>query len=299
MKNIILLLLISNFCFAQNEAKEPDWNWNFNQPVSQDFPQLLPQTNEYLPLQNTYYELYTTMNNFRRLNDEFIRLNHSNDMDLSGTNSFVVDVFSKSTNRYDLKIKYNTFNFYQRPIVKSITIEGGFKEVAMFFIYLYNTKLSTNEMPLNKAYKYYKHDYAEFTILDNGRAKIEIVNTKYKNDINAFKIEFEKRKEEFKTAPEEVRPIEIISENKPIKTSMKVIEKEEKSNPIVAKKEVKIIHIQKKGNNILFLKDIHDLELSELLIKEAKSLKNGKYSTYTTITILGDSKSYNFKFNPL
>ena len=67
MKKILLILIafLSVNSFAQ---EKPDWNYDYNQPISAFFPQTLPVfTEKYLVTQNTYYELNWVANNLRRL----------------------------------------------------------------------------------------------------------------------------------------------------------------------------------------------------------------------------------------
>ena len=71
-KIILLLLLIPTLLMAQNR---PDWNYEPQQPISVDFPSKLPFYNEYLPLQNTYYELNVTLNNVRKLVTDHLKMN--------------------------------------------------------------------------------------------------------------------------------------------------------------------------------------------------------------------------------
>lgn len=195
MKKLLLaLLLIPTLLMAQNR---PDWDYDPQQPISVDFPQKLPFYNEYLPLQNTYYELNITLNNITKLVTDNLKMNPKENAP-SGA-GYQYEIYTNPTHREPLKVKYNTFTVYGLEVVKSIEISGGFADVAKVFIYLYNTSLSTSDMPINQAKKYYKQDYAVFTILTTGKASVTISNTKYNDNTNQFIKDFNTAKEALKT----------------------------------------------------------------------------------------------------
>ena len=193
MKKLLFILLIPTFLIAQNK---PDWDYDFQQPISTDFPEKLPFYNDYLPLQNTYYELNVTLNNVRKLVSDNLKMNPKENTP-SG-NGFKYEIFSNPTHREVLKVKYNIFTLYGLDVVKSIEINGGFADVAKLFVYLYDTNFSTNEKPMNQASKHYKQDYAVFTVLPNGKASVKIINTKYNDDTKAFSEDFNEAKEALK-----------------------------------------------------------------------------------------------------
>jgi hypothetical protein len=195
MKKLILLLLVlPTILMAQNR---PDWNYDVQQPISSDFPQKLPFYNDYLPLQNTYYELNITLNNVRKLVTDNLKMNPKQDAP-SGT-GFQYEIYTNPTHRMPLKVKYNTFTLYGLEVVKSIEINGDFKDVAMLFVYMYDTNFSVNEMPINKATKHYKQDYAVFTVDKEGKASVVISNTQYEGNVAEFTKDFNKAKEAFKS----------------------------------------------------------------------------------------------------
>lgn len=190
MKKILyILLLVPVLLVAQNR---PDWNYDPQQPISTDFPEKLPYFNEYLPLQNTYYELNITLNNVRKLVSDNLKMNPKENAP-SGA-GFQYEIYTNPTHRSPLKVKYNTFMVYGLEVVKSIEINGDFVDVAKLFIYMYNTDFSTNETPVNKANKYYKQDNAIFTVLPSGNASVIISNTKYENNTEAFIKDFNEAK---------------------------------------------------------------------------------------------------------
>ena len=192
MKKILyFLILVPTLLIAQNR---PDWNYDPQQPISADFPNKLPYFNDYLPLQNTYYELNVTLNNVRKLVKDQLKMNFKENAP-SGL-GFQYEIYTNPTHRSALKVKYNTFVVYGLDVVKSIEINGDFADVAKLFIYMYNTDFSTNETPVNQASKHYKQDYAVFTVLPSGKASMIIENTKYKNNTADFIKDFNKLKED-------------------------------------------------------------------------------------------------------
>jgi hypothetical protein len=194
MKSILIIILFFSLLgFSQNR---PDWQYDVQQPISTDFPDKLPFYRDYLPLQNTYYELNVTLNNIRQLVKDNLKMNFKENAP-NGV-GFQYEIYSNPTKRVALKVKYNIFTVYGLEVVKSIEINGGFADVAKLFIYLYNTNVSTSDMPKNQAKKYYKQDYAIFTILANGKASITISNTKYLNNSNDFVTDFNTAKEALK-----------------------------------------------------------------------------------------------------
>lgn len=193
-KLLLLLLLVPTLLMAQNR---PDWDYDVQQPISADFPQKLPFYNEYLPLQNTYYELNITLNNIRKLVTDQLRMNPKENAP-SGP-GFQYEIYSSPTHRQQIKVKYNTFTVYGLEVVKSIEINGSFADVAKLFVCLYNTEFSTDEHPVNQAKKPYKQDLAVFTILKNWEASILITNTQYNNNTASFIKDFNKAKEALKT----------------------------------------------------------------------------------------------------
>ncbi len=194
MKRVLLILLfLPTLLTAQNR---PDWNYDVQQPISADFPEKLPFYNDYLPLQNTYYELNVTLNNVRKLVTDLLKMQPKENAP-SG-NGFQYEIYTSSSKREPLKVKYNIFTAYGLEVVKSVEVEGGFADVAMLFIYLYDTKFSTNYTPENEAKKHFKQDLAVFKIASNGKASFTIENTKYKADTVAFLNDFNKAKEALK-----------------------------------------------------------------------------------------------------
>lgn len=193
-KLLLVLLLLPTLLIAQNR---PDWDYDVQQPISADFPQKLPFYNEYLPLQNTYYELNVTLNNVRKLVTDQLKM-YSKQNAPSGP-GFQYEIYTNPTHREPLKVKYNTFMAYGLEVVKSIEITGDFKDVAKLFVYMYDTNYSVNEMPINQASKPYKQDYAIFTVLNTLKASMVITNTKYKGDTASFIKDFNKAKEALKT----------------------------------------------------------------------------------------------------
>jgi hypothetical protein len=194
MKKIaFILLLLPTLLMAQ---KRPDWDYDMRQPISVDFPNKLPFYNDYLPLQNTYYELNITLNNIRQLVKDNLKMNFKENAP-SGV-GFQYEIYTNISKRTALKVKFNTFTVYGLEVVKSIEINGDFVDVAKLFIYLYDTNYSTSEMPINQAKKYYKQDYALFSVLSTGKASVLIVNTKYENNTNDFVTDFNTAKEALK-----------------------------------------------------------------------------------------------------
>lgn len=195
MKKLLLtLLLIPTLIMAQNR---PDWDYDVQQPISVDFPQKLPFYNDYLPLQNTYYELNITLNNVRKLVTDNLKMNPKQNAP-SGP-GFQYEIYTNPSKREPLKVKYNTFMTYGLEVVKSIEINGDFIDVAKLFVYMYDTNFSTNETPVNKATKHFKQDYAIFEVLANGKASVTISNTKYNDNTVNFIKDFNTEKEAFKT----------------------------------------------------------------------------------------------------
>ncbi|OWP76855.1 hypothetical protein [Flavobacterium oreochromis] len=188
-KLIYILFLVSITTIAQNR---PDWDYDLKQPISADFPEKLPYYNDYLPLQNTYYELNVTLNNVRKLVTDNLKMNPKQNAP-SGP-GFQFEIYTNPTHRSPLKVKYNTFTVYGLEVVKSIEINGDFNDVAKLFVYMYDTNFSTNEMPINKATKHYKQDHAVFEVSANGKASVIITNTKYNNNTEAFISDFNKAK---------------------------------------------------------------------------------------------------------
>ncbi|MCC9072468.1 hypothetical protein LNQ49_12830 [Flavobacterium sp. F-65] len=195
MKKLLLtLLLLPTLLIAQNR---PDWDYDVQQPISVDFPNKLPFYNEYLPLQNTYYELNISLNNIRKLVTDNLKMNPK--QSAPSGNGFQFEVYTNPTHREPLKVKYNTFKAYGLEVVKSIEINGDFNDVATLFVYLYDTNFSTNETPSNKATKNYKQDFAVFTVNPNGKASIVISNTKYNDNTTDFIKDFNIAKEAIKS----------------------------------------------------------------------------------------------------
>lgn len=194
MKKLLLaFLLVPTLLIAQNR---PDWEYDPRQPISVDFPSKLPFYNEYLPLQNTYYELNVTLNNVRKLVTDHLKMNPKQNAP-SGP-GFQYEIYTNPTHREPLKVKYNTFTVYGLEVVKSIEIKGDFKDVAKLFVYMYDTNYSTNATPVNKATKHFKQDEAVFEVLPNGKASVTISNTKYKGDNASFVKDFNTAKEALK-----------------------------------------------------------------------------------------------------
>lgn len=180
-KLLYILFLVPTLLVAQNR---PDWDYDPQQPISVDFPQKLPFYNDYLPLQNTYYELNVTLNNVRKLVTDNLKMNPKQNAP-SGP-GFQYEIYTNPTHKEPLKVKYNTFTVYGLEVVKSIEISGNFADVAKLFVYMYNTDFSTNETPVNQATKYYKQDYALFTVLPSAQASVRIENTKYRDNFAEF-----------------------------------------------------------------------------------------------------------------
>ena len=194
MKTLLyLLLLFPTLLMAQSR---PDWDYDPQQPISTDFPNKLPFYNEYLPLQNTYYELNVTLNNVRKLVTDHLKMNPKQDAP-SGP-GYQFEIYTKPSKRSALKVKYNTFTVYGLEVVKSMEISGDFVDVATLFVYLYDTNFSTNQTPVNQAKKPFKHDLAVFTLMPSGKATISIVNTKYGNDTAGFIKDFNQVKQDLK-----------------------------------------------------------------------------------------------------
>lgn len=193
-KLILTLLLIPAFLLAQDR---PDWNYDVQQPISADFPNKLPFYNEYLPLQNTYYELNITLNNVRKLVTDNLKMNPK--QNTPNGKGFQFEIYTNPTHREPLKVKYNTFTAYGLEVVKSIEISGDFADVAKLFVYMYDTNFSTNDMPINKATKHFKQDYAVFTVNKEGKASVVISNTKYNDNTADFIKDFNISKEALKS----------------------------------------------------------------------------------------------------
>lgn len=189
-KLIYFLLLVPMLLTAQNR---PDWDYDPQQPISTDFPDKLPFFNEYLPLQNTYYELNVTLNNVRKLVTDNLKMNPKSDAP-SGQ-GYQFEIYTRPSKRSPLNVKYNTFTVYGLEVVKSIEINGDFADVATLFVYMYDTSFSTNQTPVNQAKKHFKHDLAVFTVLPSGKASVTISNTKYENNTEAFIKDFNTAKE--------------------------------------------------------------------------------------------------------
>lgn len=191
---LYFLILVPAFLIAQNR---PDWDYDVQQPISTDFPNKLPFYNDYLPLQNTYYELNITLNNVRKLVTDELKMNSKQNVPTG--KGFQYEVYTNPTHREPLKVKYNTFTAYGLEVVKSIEISGDFNDVATLFVFMYNTNFSTNEMPINKATKHYKQDYAVFTATKDGRASVVISNTKYNDNTADFLKDFNTTKQALKS----------------------------------------------------------------------------------------------------
>jgi len=192
-KLLFFLILVPTLLIAQNR---PDWDYDLKQPISADFPEKLPYYTDYLPLQNTYYELNITLNNVRKLVSDQLKMNPKQNAP-SGP-GFQYEIYTNPTHREPLKVKYNTFTVYGLDVVKSIEISGSFADVAKLFVYLYDTNYSTFDTPVNQAKKPYKQDLAVFTILDTWKATITIKNTKYNDNTAEFIKDFNKAKETLK-----------------------------------------------------------------------------------------------------
>lgn len=193
-KLLFTLLLIPTLLMAQNR---PDWDYDVQQPISTDFPNKLPFYNEYLPLQNTYYELNITLNNVRKMVTDNLKMNPK--QNAPSGKGFQFEIYTNPTHREPLKVKYNTFTAYGLEVVKSIEINGDFNDVATLFVYMYDTNFSTNDTPVNKATKNYKQDFAVFTVNPNGKASIVISNTKYNDNTADFIKDFNTAKEALKS----------------------------------------------------------------------------------------------------
>lgn len=193
-KLLLILLLIPTLLMAQDR---PDWNYDVQQPISADFPNKLPFYNEYLPLQNTYYELNITLNNVRKLVTDNLKMNPK--QNTPNGKGFQFEIYTNPTHREPLKVKYNTFTAYGLEVVKSIEISGDFADVSKLFVYMYDTNFSTNDMPINKATKHFKQDYAVFTVNKEGKASVVISNTKYNDNTADFIKDFNISKEALKS----------------------------------------------------------------------------------------------------
>lgn len=195
MKKLLLAILLTpTLLIAQNR---PDWDYDVKQPISADFPNKLPFYNEYLPLQNTYYELNITLNNVRKLVTDELKMNPKENAPTG--KGFQYEIYTNPTHREPLKVKYNTFTVYGLEVVKSIEMSGDFNDVATLFVYMYDTNFSTNAMPINKATKNFKQDYAVFTVTKEGKASVTISNTKYNDNTIEFIKDFNTAKEALKS----------------------------------------------------------------------------------------------------
>ena len=190
-KLLYILLLVPALLIAQNR---PDWEYDPRQPISTDFPEKLPYFNDYLPLQNTYYELNVTLNNVRKLVTDNLKMNPKQDAP-SGP-GYQYEIYTNPSKRSPLKVKYNTFTVYGLEVVKSIEIDGDFNDVAKLFVYMYDTNFSTFQTPVNQAKKHFKHDLAVFTFSASGKASVIITNTKYNDNTAEFIKDFNLAKEE-------------------------------------------------------------------------------------------------------
>lgn len=308
-KLFYILLLVPAFLIAQNR---PDWEYDFQQPISTDFPDKLPYYNDYLPLQNTYYELNITLNNVRKLVKDQLKMNFKENA--PSDVGFQYEIYTNPTHRSSLKVKYNTFMVYGLEVVKSIEINGDFADVAKLFIYMYNTDFSTNETPVNQATKHYKQDYTVFTVLPSGKASLTITNTKYENNTEAFLKDFEVSKEKFKnglTAAKSMaskNEIEAELEAKKRKaqfTTDSIARKESDKLTIIefqkqesAKPKTTInVYYFKKSSNKLQFKNLPSDELVQLINEKVSDYKKGEYSAYVTTTSILDKKTYEIKIN--
>jgi YHS domain-containing protein len=227
---------------------------------------------------------------------------------------FQFEIYTNPTHRDALEVKYNTFTVYGLEVVKSIEINGGFADVAKLFIYMYNTNLSTNDMPVNQAKKYYKQDYALFTVLPTGKALMVITNTKYANNSDQFIKDFTNKKEIYKSeskikelAEETIR---LERENDLINSQIQfkkdsVLRREEDKKAMIelAKKEqsktkttINVYYFTKSNKKIDFKnKPIQDVEM--LIAEKAKDLKKGTYSAYVTALKTQDEATYQITIN--
>lgn len=309
-KLLFTLLLIPTILMAQNR---PDWDYDIQQPISADFPNKLPFYNEYLPLQNTYYELNVTLNNIRKLVTDNLKMNPK--QNASSGKGFQFEIYTNPTHREPLKVKYNTFTAYGLEVVKSIEITGDFKDVAKLFVYLYSTNYSVNEMPIHQASKPYKQDYAVFTVLNTLKASVLITNTKYKGDSASFIKDFNKAKEKFKI---DLKLGKVIDESLSLEDEkLKSERKQDEENHIAAKKEeykqtmasfkksegakpkttVNTFYFKKSGSKLEF-KNQPSAELENQIIEKANVYKKGKYSAYVTTTTILNKSTYDVKINP-
>lgn len=310
MKKLLLAsLLIPTFLMAQNR---PDWDYDFRQPISVDFPQKLPVYRNYLPLQNTYYELNTTLNNIRQLVSDNLKMNPK--QNASSGPGFKYEIYTNPTHRLPLKAKYNTFMTYGLEVVKSIEINGDFKDVAKLFIYMYDTNYSVNEMPINKATKHYKQDYAVFTVNIDGKASIVISNTQYNDNTANFIKDFNKQKEKFKTDLK----LGIVKEEQLslVDEKLKIERKQDEENYIIAQKEeykqtmvelknseaakpkiaINVYYFSKSGSKLQF-KNQPSAALEKEITEKVSGYKKGSYSAYVTTTSILENKTYDIKIN--
>ena len=308
-KLLLILLLVPTLLVAQNR---PDWDYDFQQPISTDFPNKLPFYRNYLPLQNTYYELNVTLNNVRQLVTHYLKMNPKGSAP-SGS-GFQYEIYTNPTHRSPLKVKYNTFTVYGLEVVKSIEIEGDFADVAKVFIYMYDTNFSTNQTPVNKAVKPFKHDYAVFTVMPSGKASINITNSKYGNNTASFIKDFNEAKEQFKKealAAKQEQEQKRIEEEAFYKQRNEQFEadqlarKEENAKALIdaaereRAKPITTIHVyyfSKLAKKVEF-RNKPSTELEKLILDKVSGYKKGNYSAYVTTTSVLENKTYDIKIN--
>lgn len=194
MKKILyLLLFIPTLLTAQNR---PDWDYDFSQPISVDFPVKLPALPNYVPTQNTFYEYNWVANNIRLLIEQNLKLNFQDQKQVWKDN-YITDVYKTPAGRVidELNVKYNTFDMYSLPIVESIEVTGSFDKVAKLFVWLYDTNFQSGNLPTDQLVKTYAQDNALFSLKD-GKASIKITNSALKR--TEFVSKFETEKEKFK-----------------------------------------------------------------------------------------------------
>jgi hypothetical protein len=193
MKNLLFtLLFIPSLLIAQNR---PDWDYDFNRPISPDFVKL-PVSESYLPTQNTYYEYNWVANNLRLLIEQNLNLNYQ-DAENEWNDNYIVDVYKTPAGRVidNLKIKYNVFQLYGLPVVESIEISGSYTQVTKLFIWLYNTKFQSGDLTSDQFIKTYAQDDCVYS-LNDGVATIRIKNSVFNR--SDFVSRFNTEKEKFK-----------------------------------------------------------------------------------------------------
>jgi len=310
MKKILLILIafLSVNSFAQ---EKPDWNYDYNQPISAFFPQTLPVfTEKYLVTQNTYYELNWVANNLRRLIEKRLKLRFNDDEQILKEGSSTDVYKSLSGHTIDkLSVKYNIFTYYGTYVVSSVEITGSQASLISFFSYLYNVDL--HKLTSKTFSKDFAQDRAVLNLNDNKivikndlfktisdfKNDFEIRKNKYKVDKLAYDSELEKEKKEYELALiQQKKDYEEYHKNKIEKRKQDSI-RDIEIKASMPKESVGMFFYKKVGSIIKFTEEPTDEVLKKLIVEKAKQDKNGNFAVYVKTITIKDEKTYEIKLN--